>query len=1218
MIISNSTSEEKNNVINFIKNIKDKIKEIIIIIGNKFKESINIKENGYLETLEEIKEKIQLYDNTISKALNITKILDNDELIDPNYDKIMTYFKDNLLYLLNYMENSLQQNFPLEENLLSISLFDNIYMKKIEESFKSEKVNIINFLRNENNEYLNSIENIFNSFMTNNATHFNQINSKILNDFNEIIIENLIKSFNDTISLIFKIINEIIENNQNLANEYLNNVNNSNSFHITQGFIDKYNIYINNILRINDFINNDLKINLENKYNNILTQLTEIFKSIQTTNDNIFQKYKKQLISYEESYSKLVQTLFARLNKYLTKDIFKNKFLPLINNYIKISNSTLQNIKTDFENIYNNTAKKSISNITFDYDIEHVSGGVRYCCDRFLGICVDHCRTPIVKTYEGKNVNGTDNHLNLSEIKFSEYIKNFDHNYNELYNILLKDISSYNSFLPFLVSNIKQKTDKIIKEDGSNYMNNIIQDVNNIIEEKFGNNLLNASYNYYEKEITNILPNVLNNILEEWKIIYDDLYKNITDNKIYFKSLVNEFYIISSNYIENYKNNKFYNYINSIIFKIKNEFNYTNKYYYDLINSKVNEFCSYIINNSPINEASLDEVINLRLNEINKSCNKMLNQIKNNRTYFLNKNNQEKMLNIKNNNYFFNIDNIIKEHLEIFNHELNEKNDKIKLIINESIFYNNIPEELIITKYYVENKINKHHLNYIYKKINEVNFVDMKNDIYHNMINNIWKNDKDDLVKKIKNFINELNKNEKNDFNNELKKYTKIVKDKIYNEFYTKDNLRTKLNTMFSQGLNSKNVESKQKILDIIDSILNKIKYHIINESNRLKNELTSYSNNFEYIKKRIDNYKIIIYGQFYSVLTSEIKIFREKIIEKFYKNHLEKGINEFLNYFNNIEFGNISFLNINISLDEILSKEINSFIKEYKDIAFGEIDLLTKKAINNLDQLLSFSNIKSKINNEIDAYYNTLLLPILKKEAIYIYNNDYISNYDLSISIVDDIDNFISENIKKLNEIMKLMEGEQYEINEIFKYNMSNIKNDIVINIKTQFEKFSFNQILKEKEEFNINLDKIILKNFNSILDNFIPLFSVDFFDRILKYNEIQKINILNEDLNYTLYHTMIFYLNLSNTYDNINLPLNLKNGILTLNDIESTINSKSIEILSTLNSKFNKYFEEEKNYFSERYINDINNDPIFETQFDENLIKKIKQKLNENTDKI
>ena len=39
--------------------------------------------------------------------------------------------------------------------------------------------------------------------------------------------------------------------------------------------------------------------------------------------------------------------------------------------------------------------------------------------------------------------------------------------------------------------------------------------------------------------------------------------------------------------------------------------------------------------------------------------------------------------------------------------------------------------------------------------INEANFVDMRNDVYHNMINSIWKNDKDDLAKRIKNFINE-------------------------------------------------------------------------------------------------------------------------------------------------------------------------------------------------------------------------------------------------------------------------------------------------------------------------------------------------------------------------------------------------------------------------------------------------------------------------------
>ena len=1218
LVIISSTSEEKNLVLNYIKNIKDKIDEILVIIENKFKESINIKENGYLETQEVINEKIQSYDKVISKAFNITKTLDNNELIDINYDKIMTDFKDNLLSILNYMENNLKEKFPIEENVLSISFFDNIYIKNIDESFKSEKVNIITFLKNENNEYLNSMENIFNSFMTNNATHFNQINSKILNDFNEIIIEKLITSFNDAISFIFNSLNGIIEYNKNLGNEYLNNVKKANSYHMTQGFIDKYNIYINNIQRINDFINNDLKINLENKYNNIINQLNEIFKSIQSTNDNIFKKYKKQLITFEESYLKLFQTLFDRLNKHLTKDIFNEKFLPLINNYIKTSNNSLQNIKTDFEDIYNNIAKKSKSTSSKDYDVEHVSGGDRYCCHRFLGACVDHCRTPVVHSYEGKNVEGTNNHLNLSEIQFSEYVKNFDTKYNELYTILFKDISSYNSFLPFLVSNIKQKTDKIVKDDGSNYMNNIIQNVNNIIEEKLGNNLLNTSFNYYEKEITNILPKVLDNILEKWKTIYDDIYKNITNNKMYFKSLVNEFYIIASNYIENYKNYKFYNYINSIISKIKNELNYTNKYYYDLINSKVNEFCSYIINNSPINEAPLDEVINLRLNEINKSCNKMLNQIQNNRTFFLNKNNQETVLNIKQNNYFFNIDNIIKEYLESFNHQLNEKRGKIKLIVDESQSVNNNPEELIISKFYIENNINKNHLNNIYKKINEANFIDMRNDVYHNMINSIWKNDKDDLAKRIRNFINELDKNETSDFNNELEKYINLIKDKIYNEFYTKENLEAKINTMFSQGLNNMNTETKQKILDIIDSILNKVKYHIMNESNRLKNELTSYSNNFEYIQKRISNYKNIIYEQFYSIITSKIKIFQETIMEKLYKNHLEKGIDEFLSYFNNEDLGSVSFLNMNINLDEILRKEINTFMKEYKDIALGRIELLTKKAMNNFEELLPFSNIKAKINNEIDSYYNTLLLPILKKEAIYIYNNDYISYYDLSSSIVEDIDNFISEGIIKSNEIVKIMEGKHYEINEVFKYNMSNVKKDIVLNIKTQFAKFSSYQISKENQEFNKNMDEIIINNFDSILVNFIPLFSVDFFDRILKYNEIQKINVLNDDLNYTLYHTMIYYLNLSSTYGNQKLPLDLKNGILTLNDIESTINSKGTEILSTLNSKFSTYFEEEKNYFSQRYITDINNDPIFETQFDKNLMEKIKQKLNENSNKI
>ena len=192
------------------------------------------------------------------------------------------------------MENILKEKFPLEENVLGVSLFDNIYLQKIDQSFKSEKSNILLFIQNENRKYLESMENIFQFFMNNNATAFDHLMSKLLNDLSEINLDNINKVYNESLTLTFKSINEIIENNKNLANEYLNNVNNANSYHITQGFINKYNTYINNHQTISSFISDNLKNNLENKYYNVINQINQLLQSIKSTNENIFEKYKKQ------------------------------------------------------------------------------------------------------------------------------------------------------------------------------------------------------------------------------------------------------------------------------------------------------------------------------------------------------------------------------------------------------------------------------------------------------------------------------------------------------------------------------------------------------------------------------------------------------------------------------------------------------------------------------------------------------------------------------------------------------------------------------------------------------------------------------------------------------------------------------------------------------------------------------------------------------------
>ena len=430
-------------------------------------------------------------------------------------------------------------------------------------------------------------------------------------------------------------------------------------------------------------------------------------------------------------------------NKHITTDNYIKKFLPSINSYITTTSNNLQNIKTNYENIYNNIAKKSKSDSSNDYDKQVQHGGDRYCCKRVFGICVDHCHHDIYYTYDVYNAGGTNNHLNLKNIQFSEYIKNFDDKYNELYKKLSNDIISYNSFLPNLFVIIDNTQKEIIKTDRSDYMNEFQKKLDNIMEEKLGNNILQETYKYYKSEITDALPNTLNTILIKWKDIYEELYNNITNNKNNFKSPLNNLYIAASSLIDIYNLNISNNFIESIIDKLKNEFNYTIKYYYNLINSKVNKTCSYIINNMPINEKPLDEILNIRYNEVNISCNNMINKIKNSKNEFVNKNKQKSVLNITSNN-FFPINDIINSHINNFTLELNDKLNEIKVITNETNNKEKYNDEYILTNMYLENNINKKLIYDIYDNINHVKYIDLQSDVYHNMINDVWKNEKEE------------------------------------------------------------------------------------------------------------------------------------------------------------------------------------------------------------------------------------------------------------------------------------------------------------------------------------------------------------------------------------------------------------------------------------------------------------------------------------------
>ena len=744
-------------------------------------------------------------------------------------------------------------------------------------------------------------------------------------------------------------------------------------------------------------------------------------------------------------------------------------------------------------------------------------------------------------------------------------------------------------------------------------MNEIQLYIKSIINNKLERNLLKVNYDYYKNKIINNLPKALNSILELWKNIYDDLYKNITDNKLLFKYSINELFITVSPYLEIYKKNISYDFINSVVYKLKNEFNYTNKYYYNAIYLKINDLCKEILNTLPKNEKPFDEVINVRYMQIKNSFNSILNYLKNE---YLIKNIQEKKLNITS-NYFFPIEDIINEHLSIFNSQMNVKMNNIRLIIDEISNKYNKTNESIVAKFYLENNINKELINNIYDKINDIDFIDLEKEAYQKMTDDVLKNNNNVLFRNINKSIKELNDNNLKDFNEELKQYKIILKDKLNNNFYSKKNLEEKIDSLFSNGLNKINPESKQLISNEIDLILKKIKDHISNEGKRLSNDKPSYSNNINDIKNRLNNYKITIYQNLYSAITLEVDNYKTKIIEKFYKNHIISDLNKFKNYFDKSNFGIAEFLNMSINSNENILKEINSIINEYKNITLDRIDYLYNENIHSLDEILSFSNIKLKINNEIDSFYNLELFSILTKNNNN-NNNQRASNYDFSSSIINDINKTIKDGIKKIKEEMKHLEGNNYEINDIIETNFGNMEDDVINKIKNKFEYFSENQINKEVKEFDKNLEIIVSDNCNNVLNDVISFYSFDFFERILELNDIEKINQLYKNLEYSLYQSINYYLNITNTNYKLNFPQNIKNEILSLNDIEKTIELKSNKIILLLNSTLKIFIKNQSSYIAQKYANNIIYDSSFTSKFGNKVYEIINIRLNQNINRM
>ena len=1210
LTIDLANNEDNKNIITNLNNSNNLINEIIAKVQKIFIDSMNFR-NEYFTSQIDINSNINSYEDIYNKAKNISQNLENNEFIDKIFDNIMLDFRKQLINLLNYMEKSAKEKFTFYIEDLNNSLFDIPFINELDNNLKIEQTNFLNFIKNENNEYLKEINKIINSFKDKNENTLQKIINDLDSELSFINLDKLNSEFNKSLVKTINKINNITVFNGNISIQYLTNVKNQQSTYITKAFINKYYIILKSFSEIKNYINYNFKNNLANKYKNAMNGIKKNLQSIKL--NEIIKKYNKQ-ITFLENHSRIIKLLIERFDDYFSDELFSQQYLPTINNYINSLNKQLDKIEINITQIYNQQSKLNYSGDNYYDYIKKENSCINFCktyyfyCWKYETYCKDN--------YRGYNINDTNSFIKLEKLNFDFLDFNeFDSVYSNIYQSLSKYIITYNKNFKELDNSLELINQKRLASSNDSYLYNIYDNIKSILNDNLGNNLLNASYNYYKNEITQKLPIELDNILDQWKNFYDKTYEEINSNLKNFKSSIIDFYLLSNAYYNTYYQNISKEYLDSISNKLKNEFNYTIKYYYNLILSEVNQTFENILSNMPINENPFNEIINLRINEINDIYFSLINEINTSKDEILKEENQLNFLKVNESNFFLINSYFIKNNKD-FKDQLEEKINKFESLLNQSQENSN---ELWISRFYLENSQNGMQIKDIYDSIDNSTFIGMQKEAYEQLIESNFNIYPDNLIKNIKNTL--LNSNEKilNNFNYENKKYIDILQNKIYNELYTKENLTKEIKIIFDNGLLSLNLESKNKIYDYINVILNRIKYHLSNESKRLEKVATSpYINRYQKITKRMNDYKTSIYDKLYSAILSVNNDFYSEIVKKFYKVYLEKSLDGCHNFSNIYSFQKFNFLNISIDLKEIVIKNLEIIINQYKNFAMNQIDYLYNKKVQELDDLFDFIDMKEKINKEIDDNFNSILFNTLKSKTKNNFEEIIYSEYDLSNEIIKDIDNYIDENIKKIKAKILEMKGGNY-LNDNFNIPLNfSLKEDNEFEIiKKKFDIFTKSYYDKELKEFKNIFSETLNQNYKMLINNFVLSFGKDFFDRVLNYNEIQKIKALYENLKLSLIQTIDYYMIISDSYFSTGnqtlLPKELKNKIYNLNNLDEIIQFKNEQIVLTINGQLNELFEETKNYIVKKFIIQMKNIPNIESIFNSNITTIIEQILNE-----
>lgn len=703
--------------------------------------------------------------------------------------------------------------------------------------------------------------------------------------------------------------------------------------------------YINDIVKMFEIFQEELIIQLENKYNDL--KINKIIKN----NFEIVIKYIINFFSiYRNKYTECINLIKIKLNC-ITKREKINK--SIINNYTNNNNNIIifeENIKKYFlnqeENIVNLINSLSSTIKAFNSKYKLILINIENNLDSFNNKLIEiKNKLNIInrnnsKTFnyniKTKNLNYDEINIDiekiyLTNINLNKEIKSLDKEH-KLFLVEAKDIfnnlrinhkikiKKYQKFFDS-INNAKKNKEKIEPKNKSElkYLKINLSKLKRTRNIKLNNSQNSSNNNNNSFNTTSTLQNK--------KLNYNSIYKSEENNiEIYYISqLMLEFFdklkilqkaIINKEPNVNILKKEFEKYKKEIIKYLKNLKNKTKVTYtikYHII--KVNNIC--IKSNIKPQNKLYEDIINKFLDYIYLYLNKKEKRIKE-----INKENINEIDAIIN-KYF----DKVKKDIET----LKETNDKLNIELNK---LNNIQKNIISKKSLIFDSgkdlilsfRDKNIINDLNNKINSIEEEDSNN-----------KNNMTGAFKKDENLnINEDIINLQINLQNKIKYLEKEVE--------TEKNRNIAL--LKELKLNDKNLQYSNFIKLYEDELANK---KILEE--KYMSELVDINNNLKKYFQKINN--------------------EENIINSIEENNIENNNNEYL--------GHLNFnYNLNMSLSKAEIKELNNKIKENEE----KINELKQK-IKNQDLILK-EKLYKPLRNEIESLITEIKLDNKIKDILY------------------------------------------------------------------------------------------------------------------------------------------------------------------------------------------------------------------------------------------